>query len=770
MASTSGTTDQTKSTHLTKNPEKPVKRRETVLGSIRLIYNGYRYSLWDLFPDGTTYWCCWGIRCKKSVHMTPQGLIYSKNETQEHQHPPQVTKVDQITHEDGQKEWYAIFKDLLHNTILVYRNTLWDLVLGEQCYIATCQRCETVLKITENFTRFSQSNECSKHDDSLILIRVTAKPAEGDPIIWEMFKRKFPLQLTDGTIFNKGRHSQMFVGEFRYTLVGFTWSGGEMWRCAIQRCPARCKIAELRGDFNTPVHNHDKQILLQGQIWSEARQRQESYFVVITLKKTIATLYYNTYCYALKDKQQNIWSCFPGPCHALLRIEGDFERVVEEMDHSHDGTLTFIRSDETYASQKCYGPAIGTAKKRPREESESSAVEVDPLSLLNVSIDAPATEQSNYLKEEPSDSLMDVDSLSQSNATEESSSSVNVSPKLQEIINALVQPVPKNDPSVLIEPLLQYYGGHTYCRTTVQKDGGIRMECNKPRCPGRIVIGPDQVPRVKDPHTHPKTYESIGSICDFNNQYYQYILVNGSHRRMPTYFVCDGFRYNMQAKALNEDTEIVWQCNNCTAKATVTASYSHIQFSGSHTHDPHDIILPGDENSDSIAEDSQDGEGPSNSFHLDEVIWDQHRYNKPIFIRRLNTSKWRCYRTRECKAHINQNAEGVFKEIEPHDHEGPIECCGEARFDPTMKLKDRFAIMKNYGKSKLRHLVFQNQIYIERNDCIWECASKSCNAQLNVYDNFDFIQAVGVHTHQPVVTQILFPNEVQRHITSADML
>lgn len=87
--------------------------------------------------------------------MTPQGLIYSKNETQEHQHPPQVTKVDQITHEDGQKEWYAIFKDLLHNTILVYRNTLWDLVLGEQCYIATCQRCETVLKITENFTRFS---------------------------------------------------------------------------------------------------------------------------------------------------------------------------------------------------------------------------------------------------------------------------------------------------------------------------------------------------------------------------------------------------------------------------------------------------------------------------------------------------------------------------------------------------------------------------------------------------------------------------------------
>lgn len=143
----------------------------------------------------------------------------------------------------------------------------------------------------------------------------------------------------------------MFVGEFRYTLVGFTWSGGEMWRCAIQRCPARCKIAELRGDFNTPVHNHDKQILLQGQIWSEARKRQENYFVVITLKKTIATLYYNTYCYALKDKQQNIWSCFPGPCHALLRIEGDFERVVEEMDHSHDGTLTFIRSDETYASQ-----------------------------------------------------------------------------------------------------------------------------------------------------------------------------------------------------------------------------------------------------------------------------------------------------------------------------------------------------------------------------------------------------------------------------------
>lgn len=749
------------------NAPKTRKLRETVNGSIRMIYDGYRYSLWNFFPDGTTYWCCWGIRCKKSIHMTSQGLIYAKNESQEHQHPPQVTKVDQITHENGEKEWYAIFKDLQHNTILVYRNTLWDLVLGEQCYVATCQRCETNIKITENFTKFAQSSECRNHDEKMILIRVASKPIEGDPIIWEIYKRNFPLQLSDGTIFTKGRHSQLFIDGFRYTLVSFTWTGGELWRCAIQRCPARGKIAEPRGDFNTPVHTHEPHVMMQGKIWSEARQREEWYFVVISLKKTIATLYYNTYCYALKDRQRNIWSCFPGPCQAVVRIEGDFERVVEEMEHSHDGTLTFIRTDKTYDSQECYGPATGTSKKRPREESSSSAAAyVDPLSLLNVTIDAPSTESSDRPEEDPNEYAMDVDSFYQVNIKEEPSSSSpdNTSPKLQEIINALLQPVSNPNQTPQPEPVVHYHDGYTYNRATALSDGRIRLDCNKIRCPGRVIIGNDHIGRIKDGHTHTKAYESGGSICDYDGQCYQYIVLNDAQRGIPINFVCDGFRYNFHTRSPN--AEVVWQCDYCSVKATVNASYTYIQFDGSHTHERYDILVPTDENPESK---SSNVAGPSNFFFIEEVIWDQHRYNKPLYIRRLNVSKWRCFRTRECKAHLYQNAEGTLKEMESHDHEGPIEASGEARFDPTMKLKDRYAVMKSYGKSQVRHLVFQNQIYIERNPSVWNCANKLCNAQLSVYDNFDFIQAVGTHTHQPTMAIVMFRSEVQKHVGPAEM-
>ncbi|XP_062564722.1 uncharacterized protein LOC134227336 [Armigeres subalbatus] len=777
--STSQTIESKPNTKLVFNPEQPPqiaprprKFRETVNGSIRMVYDGYRYSLWDFFPDGTTYWCCWGMRCKKAFHMSPQGLIYCKNENQEHQHPSPVSKVDHITLANGDKELYAIYKDNLHNTILVYRNTLWDLVLGEQCYVATCQRCGSKLKITENFNRFEQSPKCTNHDNGMVLIRVAAKPLPGDSIIWELFKQNYPLRLTDGTLYNKGRHSQMFNDGFRYTLVSLTWNGGELWRCAIQRCPARCRVTEPRGNFVTPTsHTHGRQVLLRDKIWSETRQRAETYFVVITLKKTIATLYYNSYCYALKDKQHNVWSCFPGPCHAMLRIEGNFERVVDEMEHSHDGTLTFIRDDETYASQQCYAPTIGTSKKRQKEESDQEAsADIDPLNLLNVTLDTSTKIKLSPKHYDENDSIMDVESSSQpSNAETQLSSTNNDSPKLQAIIDALVQPMPKGDQTPQPEQLLHYYGGYTYNRSIVQSDGSTKLQCNKPRCPGRVIVGCDKVPRVKDAHTHTKSYDCVGNICDLNGQSYPYILVNGSQRRTATYFVCDGFRYHIQIRASNE-TEVAWQCTKCPVKATVNDSYSCIQFTSAHTHEPFDIIIPDDESTDPNIEGASSTDGPSSSFHLDEVIWGQHRYNKPIFIRRMNIAKWRCYRTKECKALLNQNAEGVFKEIEPHDHEGPIDVCGEARFDPIMKLRDRFALMKTYGKSKLRHMVFQNQIYVERDSCTWICARKSCNAHLNIYDRFDFIQPMGIHTHQPCITMILFPNEVQSRVDPEEVL
>lgn len=340
--------------------------------------------------------------------------------------------------------------------------------------------------------------------------------------------------------------------------------------------------------------------------------------------------------------------------------------------------------------------------------------------------------------------------------TAASSSTSNLSPKLEAIINTLVKVAPKCDQSSQ-QQNTYYHGGYTYNRSTLQDDGNTKLECNKLRCPGRIIIAPDQTVLSQDNHTHSKTFDTVGGIKDANDLYYLYILVSGTQKRTVTYFVCDGFRYHVQMKALDAEAEVIWQCVKCDVKVTVNDSYSYIAMSSPHNHEPCDIIIPSDENTESNLE-------ANNIFQLDEIIWGEHRYNNPIYIRRMKQTKWKCYRLSSCKAYVYRNQDGCFKQMEQHNHEGPIEVCGEAGFDRTLKMKDRFAIMKHYGKSKFRHMVFQNQVYVESNSDCWNCVRYSCNAKLSVDESSYLFQLVGEHSHQPIIMVIKFQDEVQAFV------
>lgn len=243
---------------------------------IRMAYDGYRYTLREFFGDGTSFWRCWGQRCKKSLHMSPTGFLYAKNDSIEHNHPPTVSELGQIKLEDGRSEWYAVFQDCWNNTCLMYRNTLWDLVRGDGIHIASCKDfqitaegqipCTVKIRISLDYTQFEQTGECINHSDKIMLIRSASKNVPGDPVMWKLYQQKHPLYLSDGSLFTEGRNSHIFVGGYRYTLQSLLWNGSSLWRCSIQFCTAKGRISP-RGYFQTAEHKHEKQERMQGKCY-----------------------------------------------------------------------------------------------------------------------------------------------------------------------------------------------------------------------------------------------------------------------------------------------------------------------------------------------------------------------------------------------------------------------------------------------------------------------------------------------------------------------
>ncbi|XP_055534901.1 uncharacterized protein LOC129724219 isoform X2 [Wyeomyia smithii] len=698
---------------------------------IRMAYDGHRYTLCEFFGDGTSFWRCWGQRCKKSLHMTPAGSLYAKNETIDHNHAPTVSKIGRITLDDGSREGFAVFQDCWDNTSLMYRNTLWHLVHGEGVYFASCKDfqitateevpCPAKIRISLDYTKFEQTGECINHSDKIMLVRSAPEIVEGDPVVWKLYQQKHPLYLSDGSLFTEGRNSHLFIGGYRYTLQSLLWNGSSVWRCSLQFCTTKGRISP-RGYFQTAEHKHEKLERMQGVMWSDKRQKEERYIVSTTVKKTFATMYYNTYCYALKDPERNVWSCYPALCNATLRVEGDFQRVVDEMEHLHDGTLTFVRTDESSESQQTTPPAKGSSRKR-QIVTKANSEEASEAKVPRI-------------KQEP---LV----LSESR------------PKLDSVLQVLEKRSVKPIEGYQINQTIRYHGGYTYSRFYVQSDGSLRLECNKFRCPGKIVLSPDYRVLSKIEHTHSKNFDSYGTISDvMTGETMPYILVNGTHKRYVTYFVCNGYRYHIISKTQNLDAESEWQCGKCEVKITISNSFRDIQFGSVHEHDPTNIIVPTNQ------EDSVPSGFDQGTVHLDEVVWGNHRYTTPILIRRLNRVKWMCFRRKECKGYLYQQSDGQFEDMEPHNHEGPVETTGEARYDDLLKVKDRFAILKPGERPKVRRLLFQNHMYRETGKN-WVCSRKSCNGALQPNSDFSFLRIIEGHLHQPTMTCIKFQEEIQ---------
>ncbi|XP_053685574.1 uncharacterized protein LOC128735107 [Sabethes cyaneus] len=701
---------------------------------VRMAYDGHRYTLCEFFGDGTSFWRCWGVRCKKSLHMSSNGFLYAKNDSIEHEHPPSVSKLGRVTLDDGRCESFAVFQDCRNNTSLMYRNTLWDLVRGEGVYIASCKDfqitdkdqlpCSAKIRISLDYTKFEHTGECIDHSEKYMLIRSASKSVEGDPLIWKLYQQKHPLYLNDGSLFTGGRNSHLFIGDQRYTLQSLLWNGCSVWRCSLQFCTAKGRISS-KGYFQTAEHKHDKLNRIQGFIWNEKRQKEERYIVSITVKKTLATMYYNTYCYALRDTRNNIWSCYPGLCNASLRVEGDFQRVVDEIEHTHDGTLTFVRKDETPESQETTPPTKGTSRKRVLESTDVS--------------ECKPTAKRPRIKQEPI-------VLSESR------------PKLESVLELLQKRTVKvNEKSpAKPDPILRYHGGFTYYRCHTRSNGSMRLECKKFRCPGVIVVSADQQILSKTEHTHSKNFDTCGTISDMvTGETMPYILVNGTQKRHVTYFVCNGYRYHILSKIQNLNAESEWQCGKCDVKITITNSFSHIEFGSAHEHEPTDLIIPDSQEEESVPSDFGQG-----TVHLDEVVWGNHRYTLPIFIRRLNRIKWMCYKRRECRGYIYQLGDGSFEDMEPHNHDGPVETLGEAGYDEFLKVKDRFAILKPGERPKVRQLIFQNYMYNESTES-WKCNRKSCNGAIQSNADFSFLRVLEGHCHQPTITSIKFLEEIQ---------
>ncbi|XP_058826763.1 uncharacterized protein LOC131686786 [Topomyia yanbarensis] len=701
---------------------------------IRMVYDGHRYTFCEFFGDGTSYWRCWGQRCKKSIHMSPTGSLYSKNEVSEHNHLPTVSRIGQRPRDHGEHfDWFAVFEDATKNTIMMYKNTLWELVLGEGIYIATCKDfgsvgsdripCTAKMRISTDFSHFEQLGECLEHIEKILIVRSAAEVVAGDPMLWKMYQEKNPLYLSDGRLFCEGRNSHLFIGGYRYTLQSLLWNGSSVWRCALQFCTAKGRITS-RGYFQTAEHKHEKPEHMQGTIWNQKRQKEERYIISITLKKTMATMYYNTYCYALRDTERNVWSCYPGLCNASLRIEGDFQRVVDEMEHTHDGTLTFFRKDETPESQETIPPTKGrSSRKRPREAAEQHVTPKLPRHQAEPLIISTS------------------------------------SPKLEGIRQILVKPTPiKSDVRYQQNQIVRYHNGFTYSRSSMQADGSIKLECNKFRCPGKVILYPDQSVVPKEDHSHSKSFDTYGTICDvITGENLTYILVNGTQKRNVTYFVCNGFRYHILTRSQNLATESEWQCGKCEVKISISNFFKRIEFSSSHTHEETDFIIPPESN-ESYTDGSRQITGGVKQ--LDEVVWGSHRYTTPIYIRRLNRTKWMCFKRKRCRAYLYQNTDGSFEDMEPHNHEGPVEIVGEARYDDLLKIKDRYAILKPGERPKVRQLLFQNHKYYDTVKG-WVCIRKSCNGKIQANTDFDKLQILQGHSHQPIITMIKFQEEIQ---------
>lgn len=691
---------------------------------LRMVYDGHRYTLVEFFPDGTCFWRCWGYTCKKLLHIGPDGKIYTRKDSVEHSHPPCISLVSEVTIE-GRKEPFALFDDVHSCTMMVFRNALFGVVPGDGCFIATCREivaaerrtCGAKIRIQVGYASFECiTPRCSGHGTELqYLIRRTAEPRDGDVIVWDEFRKKYPFYLSDGTVLNESRYLHMYVGGFRYTNQSLLWTGGSLLRCAQQKCPAKGRLM-TSGLFVTPTHPHEVAEHLQGTIWSVKRQQQDRFFVHITQKKTMATLHYNTYSYALRDERRNVWCCYPDSCNAFVRIEGDFERIVEEIEHTHDGTLTVIRDDETPQSEVVLAPAKGN-RKRPRDASASTVEEVR----------APC----------------EFDAQT-------------VSPKLAVICQLLVKKTTKQPEhsTPRPNPLLHHFAGHTYSKLTVQADGRTKLECNKFRCPGRIVLNPDQSVHSSTEHSHPKTFTNYGTIRDVaTDAVFLYIFINGTQKKNVTYFVCNGFRYNCMTKGSVREANSEWNCAKCNVRIMLSDGFSTIEQSAAHDHEPTDTIIPSPEGAD------QNPGSTSADSSWDEVIWGDHRYTSAIHMRRQNRIKWQCCQRKECRGAIFQCTDGSFEVVAPHDHEGPVQCLGEARFDHELKVMDRYAILKAGERPRCRTLIFRNQKYYEGNGSEWVCVRKLCSGKLVASADYGMLQLLEGHCHQPMNTAIRFHDE-----------
>ncbi|KAL1400293.1 hypothetical protein pipiens_007561 [Culex pipiens pipiens] len=691
---------------------------------LRMVYDGHRYTLVEFFPDGTCFWRCWGYTCKKLLHVSPEGRIYTRKDSVEHSHPACIARVSEVAVE-GRRESFAVFDDVHACTMMVFRNALWGVVPGDGCFIATCREivaaerrtCGAKIRIQVGYASFELiSPRCAGHGTELqYLIRRTAEPLEGDAIVWDEFRRKYPFYLSDGSVLNESRYLHMYVGGFRYTNQSLLWTGGSLLRCAQQKCPAKGRLM-TSGLFVAPTHPHEVAEHLQGTIWSVKRQQQDRFFVHITQKKTMATLHYNTYSYALRDERRNVWCCYPDSCNASLRIEGDFERVVEEIEHTHDGTLTVIRDDETPESELVLSPAKGN-RKRPRDASASTVGEVRAPCELDASTS---------------------------------------SPKLATILQLLVKKTAKQleYTAPRTNPLLHHFNGHTYSKLTIQPNGATKLECNKFRCPGRTVLNTtNQTILSATEHSHPKTFTTYGTIQDVaTGTNLLYIFINGTQKKNVTYFVCNGFRYNCLAKGSVREANSEWVCAKCTVRIMLSDGFSTIEQSSTHNHEPTDQILPSS---------SEGGESPppETTPSFDEVIWGDHRYTSAIHMRRQNRIKWQCCQRKDCRGAIFQCTDGTFEVVTPHDHEGPVQCLGEARFDRDQKVADRYAILKAGERPKCRTLIFRSQKYLEGSGNEWVCVRKLCSGKLVASEDYGMLQLVEGHCHQPMNTAIRFHDE-----------
>uniref|UniRef100_A0A1Q3F1C9 ZAD domain-containing protein n=1 Tax=Culex tarsalis TaxID=7177 RepID=A0A1Q3F1C9_CULTA len=696
---------------------------------LRMVYDGHRYTLVEFFPDGTSLWRCWGYTCKKLLHISPEGLIHTRKDSVEHSHPPGITSVNEVTVE-GRHELYAVFDDVHSCTMMVFRNALWGVTPGAGCFIATCREivaserrtCGAKVRIQVGYASFEMlTPKCSGHGTALqYLIRRTAEPLEGDAIVWDEYRRMYPFYLSDGSVLEGSRYYHMYIGGFRYTNQSLLWTGGSLLRCAQQKCPAKGRLM-TSGLFVAPTHPHEVAEHLQGMIWSVQRQQQERFLVHITHKKTMATLHYNTYSYALRDERRNVWCCYPDSCNASLRIEGDFERVVDVIEHTHDGTLTVIRDDETPESELVLVPAKGN-RKRPRDASASTVEEVRAPCEIDAST---------------------------------------VSPKLAALCQLLVKKTAKQLEYTVPRtiPLLHHFNFHTYSKRTVQPDGKIKLECYKFRCPGRTVLNAtDQSILSSTEHSHPKTFTNYGTIQDVaTGTPHLYIFINGTQKKNVTYFVCNGFRYNCMAKGSVREANSEWICAKCSVRIMLSDGFSTIEQSSTHDHDPTDMIIPFAENPSQTPEAATSTDSQPSSW--DEVIWGDHRYTSAIHMRRLNRIKWQCCQRKDCRGAVFQCTDGSFEVVTPHDHEGPVQWLGEARFDRELKMMDRYAILKAGERPKCRTLIFQNQKYYEGNVNEWVCVRKLCSGKLLASQDYGELQLIEGHCHQPMKTAIRFHHE-----------